>query len=260
MPANAATTSRGRFLWFDLVTTDPASAISFYTKLVGWETETWPGDAPYTMWTANKAPRGGVVVLPPNSVKAGASPHWFAHITTPDVDDAVATATRLGGRVIVPAKDIPSVGRYAILADPQGAVFSAYTPESPPPEREGPVPVGDFMWQELNTSDAVAAFDFYHAIFGWEHTSQMDMGEHGIYYMYGRNGEVLGGMYTLPPSEKRPSAWLHYIRVPDVDRSALQIPKLGGKVTLPAMDVPSGSRVLQGTDPQGGPFALVSMR
>jgi predicted enzyme related to lactoylglutathione lyase len=260
MPVNTAAKSRGRFVWFDLATTDPAAAITFYTKLIGWETEVWPGEMPYTMWTANKTPLGGVMSLPPDAMKAGASPHWIAHITTPHVDESAATATRLGGRVLVPPTDIPTVGRFAMLADPQGAIFSAFAQENPTPEREGPVLVGDFMWQELNTSDAVAAFDFYHAIFGWEHTSQMDMGEHGIYYMYGRNDEVLGGMYTLPPSDPRPSAWLHYIRVPDVDRSALQIPKLGGKVTLPAMDVPNGSRVLHGTDPQGGPFALVSAR
>lgn len=260
MPANATATSRGRFLWFDLETTDPAGAISFYTKLIGWETQTWPGEMPYTMWTANNAPLGGVMTLSPDSVTAGTLPHWFAHITTPNVDDAVATATRLGGRVITPARDIPSVGRYAILADPQGAVFSAYAPDSPPPERDGPVPIGDFMWQELNTSDAVGAFDFYRTMFGWEPTSQMDMGKDGIYYMYGRNGEALGGMYTLTASHNRAPAWLHYIRVPDVDRSALQIPKLGGTVTLPAMDVPSGSRILQGIDPQGGAFALVSAK
>jgi predicted enzyme related to lactoylglutathione lyase len=260
MSASATATSRGRFLWFDLVTTDPAGAISFYTNLVGWETQTWPGEVPYTMWTVNNTPVGGVVAHTPESVKAGAPSHWFAHISTPNVDDAVAAATKLGGRVIVPAKDIPSVGRYAILRDPQGAVFSAYAPDTTPPEREGHFPIGGFMWQELNTSDAVAGFDFYHAIFGWDHISQMDMGEHGMYYMYGRNGETLGGMYTLPPSYKRPAAWLHYIRVPDVDRSALQVPKLGGKVTQPPMDVPSGSRILQGTDPQGGAFALVSVQ
>jgi uncharacterized protein len=260
MPANAAAIASGRFLWFDLVTTDPTAAISFYTKLVGWETQTWPGEVPYTMWTANGAPLGGVVTHTPDALKAGAPPHWYAHISTLKVDGAVATATKLGGRVLVPAKDIPSVGRYAILRDPQGAVFAAYAPDSPPPERTGQVPIGDFMWQELNTSDAVAGFDFYHAIFGWDHTSQMDMGKDGIYYMYGRNGEALGGMYTLPAAYKRPSAWLHYIRVPDVDRSALQIPKLGGTVTMPAMDVPSGSRILQGTDPQGGAFALVSVK
>ncbi len=255
MPANATAKSRGRFTWFDLVTTDPAGAISFYTKLVGWETETWPGTVPYTMWVNNKVPLGGVVAQPAGA-PPGQAPHWFAHITTPDVDEAVATATRLGGHVLVPAMDIPTVGRYAILADPQGATFSAFAPENPSPERKGPPPAGEFMWHELSTSDAVAAFDFYHTLFGWEHTSQMDMGKEGTYYMYGRNGEVLGGMYTTP---QKP-AWLHYIRVADVDRSALQIPKLGGKLGRPAMDVPGGSRIQLGTDPQGAPFALVSMR
>jgi uncharacterized protein len=262
MPANSTATSRGRLIWFDLVTSDAAGAISFYTKLVGWEIETWPGEVPYHMWVANKTAIGGVVALPAGADKSGTGPHWFAHITTPNADDAVATATRLGGKVLTPAKDIPTVGRYAILADPQGASFSAYTPDKLPPETEGPVPIGHFMWHELATTDAVAAFDFYHTLFGWEHTSQMDMGKDGTYYMFGRHrdGEALGGMYSGASAANQKPAWLHYIRVPDVDRSALQVPKLGGKVVRPAMDVPGGSRILLGIDPQGAAFALASRR
>jgi hypothetical protein len=187
-------------------------------------------------------------------------PHWFAHITTPDVDAAVATATRLGGRLLAPVRDIPTVGRYAVLADPQGATFSAFAPENQSPDTEGPPPVGQFMWQELTTSDAVAAFSFYHTLFGWEHTSEMDMGPDGKYYMFGlkQDGEALGGMYSGATGGQKP-AWLHYIRVTDVDRSALQIPKLGGKVVRPPMAVPGGSRIVVGLDPQGAAFALVSV-
>jgi uncharacterized protein len=261
MPANATATSRGRFIWFDLVTTDPTAATSFYTKLTGWETEVWPGGVPYTMWVANKVPLGGVAALPPDAAKSGMPPHWLAHITTPDVDAAVATATRLGGRLLAPIRDIPTVGRYAVLADPQGATFSAFAPENVAPETEGPPPVGQFMWQELETSDAVAAFTFYHTLFGWEHTSEMDMGKDGKYYMYGlkQGGEALGGMYSGAPAGGQKPAWLHYIRVADVDRSALQIPKLGGKIVRPPMDVPGGSRIVVGVDPQGAAFALVSV-
>jgi len=248
----------GRFVWFDLLTTDPAAAISFYTKLVGWEIQVWPGEVPYSMWATNGAPIGGVGQLTAEDVTAGAHPSWRAYITTPDADATTAAATQLGGRVVVPPQSIPTVGRFATLADPQGAVFAAFTQETPSAEREGPIPQGEFSWHELATSDAVAAFEFYRTLFGWQKTSEMDMGAQGKYQMFGRGTEVLGGIYNAAPNHPQPPAWLHYIRVADVDRSALQIPRLGAKVTNGPMDVPGGSRILQGLDPQGGAFAIHS--
>ena len=74
---------RGRFVWFDLMTTDPAVAPAFYSRVTGWGTAPWPGPTPYTMWTNSGVPIGGVMTLPPD---AGAPPHWLAYISSPDVD------------------------------------------------------------------------------------------------------------------------------------------------------------------------------
>ena len=67
--------SRGRFVWYDLMTTDLEKAQAFYTKVVGWGTQVWPGPQPYTMWTADGAPLGGMMKQPPEEK---APPHWLA--------------------------------------------------------------------------------------------------------------------------------------------------------------------------------------
>jgi predicted enzyme related to lactoylglutathione lyase len=87
---------QGRFVWYDLMTTEPEKAIGFYTKVAGWSTTAWEGPTPYTMWTSNSTPLGGVMPLDSG---AGFPPHWIGYISTPDVDATAKQATALGARV-----------------------------------------------------------------------------------------------------------------------------------------------------------------
>jgi predicted enzyme related to lactoylglutathione lyase len=247
----------GRFVWYDLMTTDPASAESFYKKVVGWGTAPWEGgETPYTMWMNGETAVGGIMQLPEEA--AGAPPHWLAYIATPDVDATCAQATELGGTLIKEPMDIPEVGRFAVLADPQGAVFAAYSPASAPPGNEGPAQVGEFSWHELATTDHEAAFEFYHALFGWDKTDSMDMGDMGTYQMYGREGMTLGGMFNKPAEMSGPPAWLYYARVDDVHSAAEEVQQHGGTVLNGPMEVPGGDHIVQCLDPQGTAFALHS--
>ena len=121
--------------------------------------------------------------------EAGAPPHWLTYISTDDVDATAAKASELGGRVMHPATDIPGAGRFAVLADPQGAVFAIYASAAESAGDEECAPqVGEFSWHELATTDHAAALDFYAELFGWERAESMDMGEAGIYQMYRRPG------------------------------------------------------------------------
>jgi predicted enzyme related to lactoylglutathione lyase len=252
---------RGQFVWYDLATSDTDAAIGFYTDLIGWGTQEWEGGPqPYTLWTNNDAPLGGVMVLPEDAKKAGAPPHWMAYIDTPDIDAAVAQVGELGGVVHHPVTDIPGAGKFAVLADPQGAVFSVYASEQEPGEQKVPQP-GDISWHELGTTDYEAAFEFYSTVFGWQKTDEMDMGEGNIYMMYGVGGPPLGGIYTKPTDVPGPpAAWLYYITVDDVTAGAEKVKALGGQVLNGPMEVPGGSgdMVAQCMDPQGAAFAIHS--
>lgn len=250
--------ARGLFVWYDTMTSDPDAAIAFYTELAGWGTQEWEGgEQPYTMWTNNKGPLGGVMMLPEDAKQAGAPPHWIGYIDTPDIDATVAKVTELGGTVHVPVTDIPGAGKFAILADPQGAVFAAYSSAQEPGEQKAPEP-GDVSWHELATTDHEAAFGFYGALFGWQKAEAMDMGEGGMYQMYGVGGAPLGGMYNKTADMPGPPAWLYYIKVDDVNAGVEKVKALGGQVLNGPMEVPGGDLVAQCMDPQGAAFAIHS--
>jgi predicted enzyme related to lactoylglutathione lyase len=252
-------TDRGRFVWYELLTSDPEAARGFYTELIGWGTTQWEGgDQPYTMWTKGEARVAGVMALPDDAVKAGVPPHWLAYIGTPDVDATLTEATKLGAKVLMPKMAIPKVGSFAVLADPQGAAFAVHTSEEAVVGDEGSTGVGHFSWHELATTDHEAAFDFYSTLFGWVKTEVMDMGPAGLYQMYGRGGSTLGGMYNKSADMPGPPSWLFYVTVDDVDATAPRVSDLGGQVVVEPMEVPGGDRIAQCRDPQGAAFAMHS--
>ena len=252
---------RGRFVWYDLMTTDPEAAKSFYTQLVGWGTTVFEGAGqPYTMWTNGETPVGGVGELPEDDKTAGAPPHWIAYVLVPDVDETLSKATKLGGGVRVPGMDIPTVGRFGILSDPQGATIAAFTPEKTEPGH--PPEVGEFSWHELATTDPVAGYAFYEKLFGWEKADEMDMGEAGIYQMYRQKGghNPLGGIFKKPAEMPGPSMWLYYVRVANCQAAADKVKTLGGQILSGPMEVPGGDHIVQCMDPQGAAFALHSTK
>ncbi len=245
---------RGRFVWFDLHTTEPTLAPGFYTRVTGWGTMPWQGAEGYTMWTSEGAPLGGVGKLDKNGAQG---PHWLGYVSTPNVDETVKQAVDLGARTLTPPTDIPTVGRFAILADPHGAVFAAYTALNETPGHEGEAQLREFSWHELATHDYPAAFRFYERLFGWEKMDAMDMGEGvGVYQMFGRNGVMLGGMFNASPQMPASPGWLHYVLVDDVNRAVETVKTSGGQVLNGPMEVPGGDWIAQCVDPQGAMFAV----
>jgi predicted enzyme related to lactoylglutathione lyase len=256
--------SHGRFVWYDLMTHDLDAAADFYSQVAGWDSSPWDGGqmedgSPYLMWMAGEKAIGGRGKLPDKAIAQGAQPHWLAYVTVPDVEAVAKKAEESGGAVLVPPTTMEEVGTFAVIRDPQGAVFAPFTPKDGP---EGDVPspeVGGFSWHELVTTDHEAAFAFYSEVFGWEKTEAMDMGEMGIYQMYGPpTGDAFsyGGMYNKPAEMPAPPHWLYYIMVPDIDAATAKVTELGGQVLNGPMEVPDGDMIAQCLDPQGAAFAL----
>ncbi len=256
MPA----TPRGRFVWHEVMTTDPDAATEFYGKVVGWRPTGWEQDASYRLLTMNGTPMAGLMPQPDEVRASGAPPYWLTYIGVPDVDAASAQASRRGATVYVHPRDIPTVGRFAVLGDPHGAVFAVFTSATEHRGSEG-FTLGDFSWHELATTDWRAAWDFYRAMFGWEHHSSFDMGAAGTYWMFkGAGGKgPLGGMYTKPREMQAPPHWMPYVLVPSADRAAALAKRHGGQILNGPMDVPGGDRVARLMDPQGGAFAVHSL-
>lgn len=246
-----ASSSIGRFIWHENLTKDPKAAIAFYTEVVGWKTQPFGNE--YTMWVSGAGPMGGVMTLPADAAKMGAPPHWMGSVEVEDVDAAAAATKKLGGKVYVEPFDIPEVGRYAVIADPQGGVIALFTPKTPMAAHDTGKP-GEFCWNELLTSDQPAAFEFYSKLFGWKKITEMDMGPMGTYLIFGVGEKQLGGMMKKPEGAPMPTTWVYYTEVADLDAAVARATKLGAK-TINSMDVPGG-RMAQLIDPQGAMFAL----
>ena len=246
-----APTARGRFVWHELLTSNPAAAATFYGKVIGWKTKAWDPDSSYKMFAVNDVAVAGYLPLPDQAKLAGSPPHWMTYIGVPDVDAAVRQATGLGAQVHVAPRDIPAAGRFAVLADPQGATFAVFRGEGPDVAQPE---MGGFSWHELATTDLQAAWKFYRTLFGWQQISSVDMGPVGTYLVFGMGGEQWGGMYNKPLEVPMPS-WLPYIRVPLADDTGKAASRAGGRVILDPLEVPGGDRVVVFLDPQGAQIA-----
>jgi predicted enzyme related to lactoylglutathione lyase len=242
----------GRFVWYEYLAKDTKAAIAFYTDVVGWKTEPFQGG--YTMWVGSQGPLGGVMELG-EAAKMGLPPHWMAHVQVADVDATAARAKKLGGKVHKEPTDIPTVGRFAVLGDPQGASLSVFKPNEGMTLHD-PSKEGEFCWNELLTSDSAAAFRFYSELFGWKIIEEMDMGPMGKYRIFGIGETRLGGAMTTSKDSGIPPMWLYYAETGDLDAALKRATAKGAKVVNGPMDVPGGGRIAQLMDPQNAPFAL----
>ena len=250
-----ASNNQGLFVWYEHLANDPAAAISFYEEVVGWKTQPFAEGSGYVMWLSAQGPLGGVMKLPEQAAQNGATPHWMGNVLVADVDATAALAQKLGGKLHKKPEDIPTVGRFAVLEDPQGAAITVFKPQGAMTPHDSSQE-GEFCWSELLTSDSAAAFKFYSEIFGWKLLEQMAMGEMGTYLIYGVGDKRLGGMMTTPKGAPMPPMWLYYTETSDLDAALARAKKRGAKVMNGPMDVPGGGRVVQLTDPQGAGFAL----
>ena len=116
----------GVFSWNELMTTDMAAAKQFYREALGWELQDLNNPAmPYAIAKKGTREVAGIMAMPKDS--AGMAPGWGSYVTVDDVDARVARVQALGGKLCVPPQDIPNVGRFAVIADPQGAMLAMIT-------------------------------------------------------------------------------------------------------------------------------------
>src|SRR5258706_10724334 len=139
----------GKFVWFELVTREAKKAQPFYAEVLGWRVEAFPmGPASYDMIYAGDTMLGGYAA----PSKDGQSSHWISYVSVEDVDAAAKVAVANGGKVIEPPSNIPTVGRRARIADPQGAEICLFKSATGDPADLPKAPQGWFFWNELHTT------------------------------------------------------------------------------------------------------------
>jgi hypothetical protein len=257
-----ATSPTGRFVWCEWIGDNVKAAADFYAHVVGWNAKDSqiPGARPYTILSAGAYGVGGMMPMPPEVNAMGARACWIGYVRVEDVDAMAAKLTAAGGSVKRPASDIPGVGRFAVVTDPDGAFFMLFresggNPPSPPP----PGTPGLVGWRELHADDGAAAFAFYSGLFGWTKRRAMDMGERSAYQLFGfAGGDSDYGGVTNRMQRMPAPMWLYYFNVPAIDAAVERVRANGGKIANGPIEVPGGLWIIQGFDPEGALFALVA--
>jgi len=246
-----------RFVWYELMTPDVRAAAAFYAEVVGWKAD--HSDPQYTLLKVGDAQVAGMMETPPELKAMGLPPAWSGYILVGDVDATEARILQLGGKVIRPGSDIPEVGRFAVVADPQGSSFQLFKPlrADPPPMPPHGTP-GTAGWHELRALDGPAVWNFYATLFGWTKGEGLDMGSLGVYQLFEVDGVPIGAIMTKEPDQPMPG-WRYYFHVDAVDAAVKRLTGRGGVVTMGPEQVPGGNWIVHARDPQGALFALMSM-
>ena len=252
--------SRGRFVWYELVTTDVEAAIAFYTSVMGWGA--WDASVPgkrFILFGDGKASISGLTHLPDEARQMGVKPSWIGYVGVDDVDATADRITRLGGAVDVPPTDVSDISRFSVFTDPQTARLALFKWLKPGQEQTAdPGAPGRVGWHELLAADWEQAWAFYGELFGWQ-KEDAEAGAVGTYQLFSTGGQMIGGMVTKPATMPEPS-WLYYFNVGDIDVTTQRVVAGGGQILDGPLEMPGGSWIVRCTDPQGAVFALEGTR
>jgi hypothetical protein len=243
----------GKFVWFELVTPDAKKAQAFYAAVLLWKTVPFPmGNSTYDMIQIGDTADTmiGGYAPPKNAIR---SAHWISYVSVKDVDATAEAATKNGGKVIEAPYEIPSVGRSARLADPQGAELCILKiAKGDPPDL--PVRAGQFFWNELHTIDPVKALTFYEKVLGFSHRPME--GPDGTYHILSQAGVDRGGV-TAELQKGMSPYWLPYVDVDNPDAAVERATKFSARITVSPEDIPGIGRYAVLQDPTGATLAVM---
>ncbi len=244
----------GKFVWFDLLTTDSPAVEKFYGALFGWSFEAQKTrENPYKIARLGGSPIAGIVDVSARKSEVPAST-WLSYTSVPDVDKATAEIRNRKGKVVREPFDVGTYARAAIVADPQGALLGLVKLAKGDPPDGGQVPEGTFLWLEYVADDAPGALAFYRDALGFE-ASRIEGGAAVEYFALSSGGISRAGLYPSPWKEVK-SNWLPYLRVADAAAAAKKVESLGGRVLLaPKPEIRNGTLVIV-ADPSGAAIAL----
>jgi predicted enzyme related to lactoylglutathione lyase len=251
-----STTAPAAIAWDELHSKDRDKAEAFYNTLFGWTSTPVEMSPEYTYHLLNRADNGQMFAgsHQQGPDEADQPSFWLVSLGTNDDDKLTARAAELGATVVMEPMDIPGTGRFALLIDPQGAVFSplSYSDGGSAPDRgEGP---GCIVWHELVSGDPDASSAFYSSLFGFE-SEVSTMGELEA-LVFKQNGEMFANILAKP-SPEAPDAWVFYVEVKDAQESADLAKKSGGSVIVPPMPIPEIGIASWIADPTGAVFGIL---
>lgn len=255
----AVESAASTFSWYELHTPDAAAAEAFYKAVLGWGTQdAGMPDRKYIMVSVAGVPVGGLLEKPAQAFASGEKPRWVGYIGVKDLTGTSERLQKAGGTVHRPPEEIPGVGKFAVVADPEGTVFVLFQglEGMTPPEQPGNCTPGMPVWNELAATDSESSFRFYADLFGWTKVQSVDMGPAGMYHMFAAGAGPIGGMTSLMNGAKS-SGWLFYFHVPNIGAAMDLVKQHGGTVVFGPSPVPGGALIAHCLDIQGAKFGIV---
>lgn len=269
---NHGNSYHGNPCWYELATSKGSliAAEQFYGEIFGWKiVDSGMKEFDYHLARSGDDMVAGLMVMPDDV--ASMSPFWMIYFAVDDADQFVADAKAAGAIIHRAPDDVPGTGRFALLADPQGAGFGILQPDLSNMSTEdidkadagegafNQSKAGHGNWNELVSTDPNAAFAFYASLLGWTKGDAIDMGEMGTYQLFRRNGVDIGGMMGL--GDAAAPNWLPYFGVDGSVSDRIDAVKAsGGSVHRGPMEVPGGGYIAVAQDPQQAWFALTGAK
>ena len=244
----------GKFVWFEHVSEDAKKAQEFYGDVLGWTVRPFPmGEVAYEMILTGDTwdtMIGGYL----QAGGEGKPSHWIATVSVENVERSVKAAVANGGTVLDLPSDLPGVGRKARIADPQGAELGLLT-DARGDKPDALAPSGNWLWNELHTTQPAQALSFYEKVVGFTHRS-IDMGSASKYHILSRDGVDRGGVADHLSGGAR-GHWLPYVAVDDVDLAIARARRRGARIPAGPEDIPGIGRFGLLEDPTGAVLAVM---
>jgi len=251
MPETTTATAT-KLAWVELSSPDAAASRDFYSKLFGWDIEV-NEDPQYGGYALARIGGADVAGIGPKQ-SPEAPTAWGLYVGADNVDDLAHKATSARGTVVAPPFDVGDQGRMTVLADPTGAVISAWQAAGMRNFKQNePNTLG---WAELNSRGLERVIPFYESVFGWTHKTS-PFGEGQEYTEFQLDGESIAGALEMMPNipAEVPSYWSVYFKVDDVDATFQKAIGLRATEMVAPQDYPGGRFAIL-SDPQGASFAL----
>ncbi len=238
-------TATGAFLGSDLLTENAVTAAAFYGELFGWDVEKVREDN-YAIHHQGRL-IASVSKIDSADNEANES-FWLVGIAVADLDRAMKAAGQLGAEVREPVTTVEGYGRFAVIADPQGAPVMLIEPGSIP--IGGTTGHGSWVWAELWTRDVDAAADFYAKVIGYSQTEVERRDEK--YHVFKFGEELRAGLVKIPKElENVNPGWAAYVGVENLAKTMARVRELGGRVIFASEDNPVRGAVALIAGPAG---------
>ncbi len=243
---------QGTPCWVDMTSDDLDASKAFYAKVFGWEytEQSFGGRAVYTTALKDGKKVAGLMQQSPEQIKDGPPPAWNTYVAVDDAEAITGNVNGLGGQVLMPPVELPSMGKMAAIADPNDTILGLWQSDQHIGAERVNEP-GSLIWNELVTSSVDAAVAYFEGLFGWT-TKEIEL-PNGPYTLVEVDGESVGGIVAGQALE--PNHWETYFAVESIQDLLALVGEAGAIIDEPT-DIGLGL-VAPVEDPQGAMFHVM---